>query len=154
MQWGLILGVSFSFLSAHSDADFPNFTRLVQEIKPSVVNIRASREPNKTQKESRYDGKDVPDMLKRFLREPYKQSPRPSAGSGFIIDEEGYILTNNHVVDGADEIIVALSDRRERIAEVVGHDPLSDLALLKINESNLPSVKLGKSLDLKANNLA
>ena len=150
MKWRLILGVCFLSLSVRSVGEFPNFTSLVQDIKPSVVNIRASREPDKTRKESRYDGQDVPDMLKRFLREPYKRSPRPSAGSGFIIDEEGYILTNNHVVDGADEIIVALSDRRERIAEVVGQDPLSDLALLKINESNLPSVKLGKSLDLKA----
>ena len=64
------------------------------------------------------------------------------------------MVTNNHVVDGANEIIVALSDRRERIAEVVGHDPLSDLALLKIKETNLLSVNLGKSLDLKAGSWA
>ena len=145
-----MLGICFLSLSLQSAAEFPNFTSLVQEIKPSVVNIRATREPNKARKKPGHDGQDVPDMLKRFLREPLKRSPRPSAGSGFIIDEEGYILTNNHVVDGADEIVVALSDRRERIAEVVGHDPLSDLALLKINESKLPSVNLGSSADLKA----
>ena len=150
VNWRHILGFCLLSLSVQSAAEFPNFTRLVQEIKPSVVNIRATREPNNTRKELSPDGQDVPDMLKRFLREPYKRSPRPSAGSGFIIGEEGYILTNNHVVDGANEIVVALSDRRERIAEVVGQDPLSDLALLKINESNLPTVNLGRSLDLKA----
>ena len=139
----------FSF-TVQAIGNFPNFTKLVDEIKPSVVNIRATREANRSKKESGYHDQDIPDALKRFLREPYRRSPRPSAGSGFIIDKQGYILTNNHVVDGADEIIVALSDRRERTAEVVGYDPLSDLALLKINESNLPAAKLGKSLDLRA----
>ena len=139
----------FSF-SVQAIGNFPNFTKLVDEIKPSVVNIRATRDANRGKKESGYDDQDIPDALKRFLREPYRRSPRPSAGSGFIIDKQGYILTNNHVVDGADEIIVALSDRRERVAEVVGYDPLSDLALLKISESNLPAAKLAKSLDLRA----
>ena len=139
----------FSF-SIQGVADVPNFTKLVEEIKPSVVNIRATRESNRSKKESGYDDQDIPEALKRFLREPYRRSPRPSAGSGFIIGEEGYILTNNHVVDGADEIIVALSDRRESVAELVGYDALSDLALLKIKETNLPSAKLAQSLDLKA----
>ena len=146
----LALSVCLFSFSVKGWADFPNFTKLVEEIKPSVVNIRATREPNRSKKESGYDDQNIPEALKRFLREPYRRSPRPSAGSGFIIGEEGYILTNNHVVDGADEIIVALSDRRESVAEVVGYDALSDLALLKIKETNLPSAKLAKSLDLKA----
>jgi serine protease Do len=70
-------------------------------------------------------------------------------GSGFIISSDGYILTNNHVVEGADEIIVALSDRREREAELIGADPLSDLALLKIDAENLPTVEIGSSEELK-----
>ena len=146
----LLLSVCLLTFSVKGGADFPNFTKLVEEIKPSVVNIRATREPNRSKRESGYDDQNIPEALKRFLREPYRRSPRPSAGSGFIIGEEGYILTNNHVVDGADEIIVALSDRRESVAEVVGYDALSDLALLKIKETNLPSAKLAKSLDLKA----
>ena len=145
----LLLFVCLFSFSVQGVADVPNFTKLVEEIKPSVVNIRATREPNRSKKESGYDDQDIPEALKRFLREPYRRSPRPSAGSGFIIGEEGYILTNNHVVDGADEIIVALSDRRESVAELVGYDALSDLALLKIKETNLPSAKLAQSLDLK-----
>ena len=145
----MVFTICLVLSSAQAVGDFPNFTELVEKIKPSVVNIRATRDLNRYKKDSGYDGQDIPDALKRFLREPYRRNPRPSAGSGFIIGEDGYILTNNHVVDGADEIIVALSDRRERVAEVVGYDPLSDLALLKINESNLPSVKVGKSLELK-----
>ncbi len=146
----MVFTICLVLSSAQAVGDFPNFTELVEKIKPSVVNIRATRDLNRNKKDSGYDGQDIPDALKRFLREPYRRNPRPAAGSGFIIGEDGYILTNNHVVDGADEIIVALSDRRERVAEVVGYDPLSDLALLKINESNLPSVKVGKSLELKA----
>ena len=145
----LVLFVCLFSFSVQGVADVPNFTKLVEEIKPSVVNIRATREPKRSKKESGYDDQNIPDALKRFLREPYRRSPRPSAGSGFIIGEEGYILTNNHVVDGADEIIVALSDRRESVAELVGYDALSDLALLKIKETNLPSAKLAQSLDLK-----
>ena len=145
----LALSVCLFSFSVLGVADVPNFTKLVEEIKPSVVNIRATRESNRSKKESGYDNQDIPEALKRFLREPYRRSPRPSAGSGFIIGEEGYILTNNHVVEGADEIIVALSDRRESVAEVVGSDALSDLALLKIKETNLPYAKLAQSLDLK-----
>jgi serine protease Do len=69
-------------------------------------------------------------------------------GSGFIISADGYILTNNHVVEEANEIIVALSDRRERVAELIGADPLSDLALLKIDAEKLPTVEIGSSEDL------
>ena len=72
-----------------------------------------------------------------------------SLGSGFVISQDGYLLTNNHVVDGADKILVRFSDRRELNAEVVGADPRSDLALLKVDATNLPTVKLGKSARLK-----
>ncbi|MEC8298817.1 MAG: trypsin-like peptidase domain-containing protein, partial [Pseudomonadota bacterium] len=140
----LALSVCLFSFSVQGVADVPNFTKLVEEIKPSVVNIRATRESNRSKKESGYDNQDIPEALKRFLREPYRRSPRPSAGSGFIIGEEGYILTNNHVVDGADEIIVALSDRRESVADLVGYDAFSVLALLKIKETNLPAAKLAQ----------
>ena len=70
-------------------------------------------------------------------------------GSGFIISDDGYILTNNHVVDGADEIVVRFSDRLELTAEVIGQDPLSDMALIKVAAEGLPVVQIGRSRDLK-----
>ena len=88
-------------------------------------------------------------ILRRFFRQP-ERNQRPGVGSGFIIESDGYILTNNHVVEEAKEIIVSLADRREREAVVVGTDPQSDLALLKIEETDLPVVSVGKSEDLQA----
>lgn len=130
-------------------ADYPEFTELVKKASPAVVNIRTTRSTNK-----RFEGLDeqkVPEMFRRFFREmPDRQKPAPSAGSGFIIESDGYILTNNHVVDGAEEIIVALSDRREREAVIVGQDALSDLAVLKIEGENLPTLDMGSSDSLEA----
>ena len=131
-------------------ADFPEFTRLVKEASPAVVNIRTERNAQRNRLEG-FNDEEVPEIFRRFFRQmPDRQNPRPGVGSGFIIDSNGYILTNNHVVDGADEIVVALSDRREREATVVGTDPLSDLALLKIDEKGLPAVRIGSSEDLEA----
>ena len=130
-------------------ADYPEFTELVKKASPAVVNIRTTRSASK-----RFEGLDeqkVPEMFRRFFREmPDRQKPGPSAGSGFIIESDGYILTNNHVVDGAEEIIVALSDRREREAVIVGQDALSDLAVLKIEGENLPTLDMGSSDSLEA----
>ena len=130
-------------------ADYPEFTELVEKASPAVVNIRTTRSASK-----RFEGLDeqkVPEMFRRFFREmPDRQRPGPSAGSGFIIESDGYILTNNHVVDGAEEIIVALSDRREREAVIVGQAALSDLAVLKIEGENLPTLDMGSSDDLEA----
>ena len=130
-------------------ADYPDFTELVKKASPAVVNIRTTRSASK-----RFEGLDdqkVPEMFRHFFREmPDRQKPGPSAGSGFIIESDGYILTNNHVVDGAEEIIVALSDRREREAVIVGQDALSDLAVLKIEGENLPTLDMGSSDSLEA----
>ena len=130
-------------------SDYPEFTELVKKASPAVVNIRTTRSTSK-----RLEGlneQKVPEMFRRFFREmPDRQKPGPGAGSGFIIESDGYILTNNHVVDGAEEIIVALSDRREREAVIVGQDALSDLALLKIEGENLPTLDMGSSDSLEA----
>ncbi|MGV0034702.1 MAG: Do family serine endopeptidase [Candidatus Azotimanducaceae bacterium WSBS_2022_MAG_OTU7] len=130
-------------------ADFPEFTALVKEASPAVVNIRTTRATSK--RLEGLDEQEVPEVFKHFFRErPDRQTPVPGAGSGFIIESDGYILTNNHVVDGAEEIIVALSDRREREAVIVGQDALSDLAVLKIEGENLPTLEMGSSDSLEA----
>ena len=74
---------------------------------------------------------------------------RSSLGSGFILSKDGYVITNNHVVKDADEVVVTLQDRREFVAELVGTDGRSDIAVLKIKGENLPTIKLGDSDDLK-----
>jgi serine protease Do len=139
----------FVLLPLNAVAQYPDFTELVKKSSPAVVNIRTTRAPR-----NRLDGfndEEVPELFRRFFRNsPDQQQPRPGAGSGFIIESDGYILTNNHVVDGASEIIIALSDRREREATIIGQDPLSDLALLKIEEEGLPVVRIGDSNDLEA----
>lgn len=108
------------------------------------------------------DLEGLPPMLREFFERgmPQQRSPRggggggqreaQSLGSGFIISPDGYILTNNHVIADADEILVRLADRSELKAKLVGTDPRSDVALLKIDGKDLPVLKLGKSQDLKA----
>ena len=130
-------------------AEYPDLKSLVRAASPAVVNIRTTG--SKKQRVEGIDGREVPPMLKRFFREmPERRKRAPGAGSGFIIEADGYILTNNHVVDGAEEIIVALTDRREREAVIVGQDSLSDLALLKIEAENLPTLDIGFSEELEA----
>jgi len=104
-----------------------------------------------------FDPKEMEEMLRRFFgpqgpnggRGPRFDGTRVSLGSGFIISADGYVLTNNHVVDGADQVVVRLSDRRELDAKVIGTDKESDVALLKINATGLPTVPLGDSSKLK-----
>jgi len=145
LTWAL---VSISLIwSATLQAALPEFTQLVKKSSPAVVNISAQR-PSPGAYHEGPGEQEVPEIFKRFFRE-YEREPRPSTGSGFIISEDGYILTNNHVIDGADEIIVALSDRSELEAEVIGVDPLSDLALLKIKRDGLPVLTMGSSEKLE-----
>ena len=133
---------------AAAASSLPDFTQLVAQASPAVVNITATRQvpsglPSRPQQE-------VPELFQRFFREYERRStPRPSTGSGFLISTDGYVLTNHHVVEDAEEIVVALSDRREREAELIGADPVSDLALLKIEAIDLPVVSIGSSEALK-----
>ncbi len=95
----------------------------------------------------------MPEFFRRFFDQPgvpdRGQQPRQGAGLGFIIESDGYIITNHHVVDGADEIIVRMANRHEYKAELIGSDALSDIALLKIDADDLPTLKLGDSESLK-----
>jgi len=135
--------------------EFPDFTVLVKKQSASVVNISTERTPPSRSKLP--DGIEIPEggtgnealdeFLKRFFDygQEDDENGNGSLGSGFIVSEDGYVVTNHHVVDGADEIIVNLSDRRELPAKIIGTDKRSDIALLKINAENLPAVSFGSS---------
>ena len=129
-----------------------NISELVDSSAPAVVNITAKKEVSQRQSFG-YGG--IPDeMLERFgIPRQYREMPQQkreatSYGSGFIL-KDNYIITNFHVVEDATEVIISLSDRREFIAEVVGVDPLSDLAVLEVSDDDLPTVNVGNSDELR-----
>ena len=135
-----------------------SFSRLAEMASPAVVNIRIEktvklRGPSMRQFQRDPWGREKPfkDFFERFFGEDapreYKQ---PSVGSGFIIDKSGYVVTNNHVIENADKIVVKLDDDHELDAKVVGRDPNTDIALLKVeSDKDLPFIKLGDSKKLK-----
>jgi serine protease Do len=135
-------------------AELPDFTQLVERSAPAVVNITARKGATPAADDpSAMDPEDMPELFRRFFGPggPHRglMPERVSGGSGFIVSADGYILTNHHVVEGADEVIVRLKDRREFEARVVGSDPQSDIALLKTEAKSLPVVALGSSGTLK-----
>lgn len=140
----------FTMQSAQAARGLPDFTDLIEKTSPAVVKI------NTTTKSKRNDfqlpqGQEIPDIFRRFF-EPRGETPERnlhSMGSGFFISSDGYLLTNNHVIENADEVVVRLTDRREYDAVVVGVDPLSDLALLKVEEKDLPFLELVDGDSLK-----
>jgi serine protease Do len=147
-------------LTAQSAAaqSLPDFTGLVEENSAAVVNISTVTERDSQRRQSPFSDRELeqmPEFFRRFFEGPQSphggpSRPRRSMGSGFIVSEDGYVLTNNHVVEGADEVIVRLSDRRELPAEVIGTDPRSDMAVLKIEDDEpLPVVSIGDSSGLK-----
>ncbi len=144
-------------LSAHTSAQFlPDFTELVEQSAPAIVNVRIRSTVDGGDQFDDFDGdrEELEEFLEffgdRFL-DGFDRSDRKSAslGSGFIISEDGYIVTNDHVIDGADEITITLSDQRQYIAEIIGSDPRSDLALIKIEAEGLPTVPFGNVEDVK-----
>ncbi|WP_394352805.1 DegQ family serine endoprotease [Metapseudomonas otitidis] len=140
-------------------AELPDFSPLVEQASPAVVNISTRQKlPERAVANQMPDLEGLPPMLREFFERSIPQAPRgqggrqreaQSLGSGFIISRDGYILTNNHVVADADEIIVRLSDRSELEAKLIGADARTDVALLKVEGKDLPIVKLGKSDSLK-----
>ncbi|MCQ2030005.1 DegQ family serine endoprotease [Stutzerimonas zhaodongensis] len=139
-----------------ANADLPDFTPLVEDASPAVVNISTKQnQPVRGAQAQMPDLEGIPPMFREFFERGMPQRPdrrreAQSLGSGFIISKDGYVLTNNHVVADADEIIVRLPDRSEMQAKLVGADPRSDVALLKIEGDELPIVKIGSSEALKA----
>ena len=128
-----------------------NISELVETSAPAVVNITSKKEVSMRSRENLFDEFErrfgIPRTFPQVPQQP-KTREAVSYGSGFIFKDQ-YLLTNFHVVEDATEIIVSLNDRREFLAEVVGVDPLSDLAVLKIDGKSLPKVKIGKSEDVK-----
>jgi len=151
--------LSFLLISSIAVAQtrgLPDFTELAERQGPAVVNISTTQVTRSNQTTPfPFDENDPAfEFFKRFIpRNPGGATPREfenkSLGSGFVISGDGYILTNAHVVDGADEVTVRLTDKREFKANTIGADKRTDIALLKIEASGLPVVKLGEPAQLK-----
>ncbi len=126
------------------------WVQLARELKPAVVNVSTKRvEEGRRRLE---ESGDEQGPFNQFFRQFFGDQPRRtvrSLGSGFIVNADGYVVTNNHVVDGATEIKVTLADGRELAAKVLGRDPKTDLALLKIDATGLPLIALGVSTQLQ-----
>ena len=152
------LAIVFLFITFQSQARpamLPDFTELVEENGSAVVNISTVQKRKRNVLPNAHGGgpspfgQQMPDILRHLFGDEQQQNDLESLGSGFIISSDGYILTNNHVVKNADEIVVRLSNRQEYTAQLVGADPRSDLALLHVDADNLPTVKIGSSSSLK-----
>ena len=151
--------LSFLFISTGAFAQMrglPDFTELAERQGPAVVNISTTQVTRSSQSMPfPFDENDPAfEFFKRFIpRHPGGSTPREfenkSLGSGFIISGDGYILTNAHVVDGADEVTVRLTDKREFKAKTIGADKRSDVALIKIEAAGLPVARLGDPTQLK-----
>ncbi len=155
--WLLLAGAALA-------KDLPDFTQLVEQHGAAVVNITSTQLVKQGSGNTLGQGMSDEDMMEFFRRfmqppggnsgggsavKPPRAVPVRSGGSGFIISPDGYIMTNAHVVDGADEVTVKLTDRREFRAKVIGSDDASDVALIKINATNLPTVTIGNPQTLK-----
>jgi len=149
-------------------SNLPDFTQLVDRVGPAVVNIRTTERVSRNQRglPPGMDD-DMAELFRRFFGVPMPQQPGPKGGtpkrgqpqpdeeqnsgvgSGFIVSNDGYILTNAHVVDGADSIYVTLTDKREFKAKLVGADKRTDVAVVKVEAKDLPTVPVGDSNKLR-----
>jgi serine protease Do len=153
--FGWVLVSALMLLRVAEARALPDFTELVERSSPAVVNISTSQK----RKRSLPKGLELPQLpkdspfneyFKRYFGEQEQEElESQSLGSGFIVSADGFIISNNHVVRDADQIIVRLSDRRQFTATVVGTDERSDIALLKIDASGLPVARLGRKTELK-----
>lgn len=140
----------------------PDFTRLVERVGPAVVSIESTIGARPSQRAQQMpDDEQIPEIFRRFFGPGFQLPGQPggpdsgsaprgaSMGTGFLISSDGYLLTNHHVIEGADEVKVRLSDRREFAATVVGSDPESDVAVLKIDATGLPMLRMGDASTVK-----
>jgi len=140
----------------------PDFADLAEQVAPSVVNIRTMERARQGAGPSANMDEEMQEFFRRFFGQPIpgvpRQAPRPNrpqqpqqpdeeqprgVGSGFIVTADGFVMTNAHVVEGADEVLVTLPDKREFKAKIVGSDKRTDVALVKIEATGLPAVRIG-----------
>jgi serine protease Do len=157
MRLGATLGLLLLAVGAQA-AQLPDFTGIVSKNAPAVVHVEAKYDGSNSpmQMQGPQQGpqqQQIPEIFRRFFGAPNMPPPGSMAhislGSGFIISGDGYILTNDHVVAGANKVTVRLQDRRTFKAKVVGADKLYDIALLKVKAHDLPTVNIGDSSKLK-----
>ena len=131
-------------------AELPDFTEIVEDAAPAVVKILVEAEMSGRVESDQMD--QVPEYLRRFFEfrgdQAPRERPRRNMGSGFVVSEDGYIVTNHHVVEGASSVVVRMIDRREFDAEVIGSDVRSDLALLKIDAEDLVVLPIAQDDDV------
>ena len=156
----MLLAASLLAWQTATARELPDFTVLVEDAAPGVVNISTTRTvQGRDNPLQGFGGQELPEIFRHFFGDRFPSPPggqgpgrpqeRQSLGSGFIISDDGYILTNAHVVEGADEILVRLNDRRELAAELIGADDRTDVALLKVDAQELPTLMLGDSDTLR-----
>jgi serine protease Do len=147
MDWTRILsaqpkGAGASLVANAALDDTQNaFVSVAQRVTPAVVSVSAERTTRPQDMRNRI--RQLPPEFQQFFDQPQQPRTQEAQGSGFIVTKDGYILTNNHVVEGADEVKVALLDHRSFKARVIGHDAQTDVAVLKIDAGDLPTVALG-----------
>ena len=157
------LWLTVFWVAAYAQRDLPDFTKVVEDQGNAVVNISTTQAVRRSAALPQVPGmedEEVLEFFRRFIpRQPGpgqgqgpERPPRPesrSLGSGFVISQDGYVLTNAHVVEGADEITVKFTDKREFKAKVIGADKRTDIALIKIDATGLPAVRFGDPSKLK-----
>lgn len=156
----VVMGALLPLTSASAQAvrGLPDFTDLVDQVGPSVVNIRTLEKVSSRAQASGPNEEELLELFRRFglpipntpRQAPRQNRPQPQeeaqprgVGSGFILTSDGLIMTNAHVIEGADEVLVTLTDKREFKARIIGADERSDVAVVKIDASGLPAVKVG-----------
>ncbi|MDF3035550.1 MAG: DegQ family serine endoprotease [Paucimonas sp.] len=164
------IGICVNAAAAPSVAGLPDFTDLVERSGPAVVNIRTTEKVKQLRGMPGEEDEEMQEFFRRFFGMPLpprqqpernprgrRQAPQPQeedvtrgVGSGFIISADGFVMTNAHVIEGADDVYVALTDKREFKAKVIGADRRTDVALLKIEGANLPRLPLGDSNKTRA----
>ena len=158
--------VSPAAVQAQMVKGLPDFTELVELVGPSVVNIRTLEKVKANAQGGAGSDEEMQELFRKFFGVPMpnapRQNPRPNkpqpseepaqpkgVGSGFVLSSDGYIMTNAHVVEGADEVLVTLTDKREFKARIVGADKRTDVAVVKIQATGLPAIKVGDVSRLK-----